>query len=227
MRRFERRRYEQTMRMLTIVGLSFASGALADTLLTRRAESLDTARVVAPPADAGEEHGPVATTGTEEPAPLPPRTEAVEERSLEIPVSGIERKQLYDSFNETRDGSRSHEAIDIMASRGTPVVAAENGRIKKLFTSKAGGLTIYQFDPSETYVYYYAHLDSYAENVKEGMEVKKGDVIGYVGSTGNASKNAPHLHFAISRLTPEKQWWKGEPINPYPILTGKEDIATR
>jgi murein DD-endopeptidase MepM/ murein hydrolase activator NlpD len=227
MRRFERRRYERVMQMITIVGLSFSSGALADTLLTRRAESRDTARVVAPAVDAGEEHGPVATTGTEVPAPLPPRADAVEERSLEIPVKGIESKELYDSFKDTRSGARTHEAIDIMASRGTPVLAAEDGRIKKLFTSKAGGLTIYQFDPSETYVYYYAHLDSYASNVREGMEVKKGDVIGYVGSTGNASKDAPHLHFAISRLTPEKQWWKGEPINPYPILAGKEEEGRR
>jgi hypothetical protein len=98
--------------------------------------------------------------------------------------------------------------------------AREAGTIKKLFESKAGGLSIYQFDPSDTFCYYYAHLDSYAQNVREGMSVKKGDVIGYVGSTGNASKDAPHLHFAIFQLTNEKQWWKGEPINPYPILRG-------
>jgi murein DD-endopeptidase MepM/ murein hydrolase activator NlpD len=220
MRRFERRRYERMMRTITIVGLSFASGALATTLLTQRLESREAARVVAPAVDAGAEHGPVATTGTEEPAPLPPRAEAIEDRSLEIPVRGIESKELYDSFDDAR-GARTHEAIDIMAARGTPVLAAEDGRIKKLFTSKAGGLTIYQFDPTEAYVYYYAHLDSYASGIREGVDVKKGDVIGYVGSTGNASKDAPHLHFAISRLTPEKQWWKGDPVNPYPILSGQ------
>jgi peptidoglycan LD-endopeptidase LytH len=221
MRRFERRRYERMMRMMTIVGLSFAMGALVNTFLTLRLESREAARVVAPAVDAGVEHGPVATTGIEEPAPLPPRTESIEDRSLEVPVRGVEPKALYDSFDDAR-GARTHEAIDIMAPRGTPVLAAEDGHIKKLFTSKAGGLTIYQFDPSEAYVYYYAHLDSYAAGIREGVEVKKGDVIGYVGSTGNASKDAPHLHFAISRLTPERQWWKGEPINPYPILSGQE-----
>ena len=99
-----------------------------------------------------------------------------------------------------------------------PVRAVEDGRIAKLFTSEAGGLTIYHFDPSETFAYYYAHLDRYAAGLEEGQRVRRGQVIGYVGSTGNASEDAPHLHFAIFRLTPERQWWKGEPINPYPIL---------
>jgi murein DD-endopeptidase MepM/ murein hydrolase activator NlpD len=90
--------------------------------------------------------------------------------------------------------------------------------VAKLFTSKAGGLTIYQFDPSGTFSYYYAHLDGYADGLREGQIVHRGDVIGYVGSTGNASADAPHLHFAIFRLTSERQWWKGEPINPYPVL---------
>jgi murein DD-endopeptidase MepM/ murein hydrolase activator NlpD len=105
-----------------------------------------------------------------------------------------------------------------MAPRRTPVVAAQNGRIEKLFTSKAGGLTIYQFDPSETFSYYYAHLDGYAPGLHEGQTVQRGEVLAYVGSTGNASADAPHLHFAIFRLTPERRWWKGEPINPYPVL---------
>jgi peptidoglycan LD-endopeptidase LytH len=220
MRRFERRRRESLLRMFSIIGLSFASGALASTALSWRLEAGDDRRVVAPAVDAGAEHGPVATTGTAEPpAPIPPAAEKVEDRRLEVPVRGIDRDQLYDSFNAAR-GSRAHEAIDIMAPRGTPVVAAEDGRVQKLFTSKAGGLTLYQFDSTDTYAYYYAHLDSYAEGLREGMGVKKGDVLGYVGSTGNASKDAPHLHFAIFRLTNDKQWWKGEPINPYPILRG-------
>lgn len=221
MRRFERRRYERFRRNLRLVGLSFALGALANTALTWRLDAGDETRVVAPAADAGVEHGPVATTGTNEPpAPIPPAAENVEDRDLEIPVRGVEDDELYDSFNDTRGSSRAHEAIDIMASRGSPVVAVEDGRIQRLFTSKGGGLTIYQFDPTEAYCYYYAHLDSYAAKLREGMEVKKGDVIGYVGSTGNASKDAPHLHFAIFRLTNEKLWWKGDPINPYPILKG-------
>ena len=218
MRRFERRRRERLMRALTTTGLSFSLGVLADTAFTRRLARQEDIRVVAPAVDAGAEHGPVATTGAADPpAPIPPASEEIDERDLEIPVDGVAAGELYDSFNDAR-GSRVHEAIDIMAERGTPVVAVEDGRIQKLFTSKAGGLTIYQFDPSETYVYYYAHLDAYAPNLREGMSVKRGDVIGYVGSTGNASKNAPHLHFAVSRLTSEKQWWKGEPLNPYPLL---------
>jgi peptidoglycan LD-endopeptidase LytH len=219
-RRFERVRIERWKRLLTVVGLSFAAGALADSTLNWRLDRRAATRVVAPAADAGIEHGPVATTGTADPpAPLPPAAEDVEDRELAIPVRGIESNALYDSFDNAR-GSRVHQAIDIMAERGTPVLAVEAGTIKKLFTSKAGGLTIYQFDPTDAYCYYYAHLDSYAHTLREGMTVKKGDVIGYVGSTGNASKDAPHLHFAIFRLTDEKQWWKGEPINPYPILHG-------
>ncbi len=220
MRRFERRRYERLSRLLTVVGLSFAAGALTDTALTWKLGHRQEARVVAPAADPGAEHGPVATTGTAEPAaPMPPSAEDIDDRDLEIPVRGVEANELYDSFDDAR-GRRVHQAIDIMADRGTPVVAVEEGTIEKLFESKAGGLTIYQFDPSGTFSYYYAHLDVYAPNLREGATVKKGDAIGYVGSTGNASKNAPHLHFAIFRLTNERQWWKGEPLNPYPLLKG-------
>jgi murein DD-endopeptidase MepM/ murein hydrolase activator NlpD len=191
-----------------------------DTALTWRLHRQRETRVVAPAVDAGAEHGPVATIGTAEPpAPVPPSAEDIEDRDLEIPVRGIDENELYDSFDDER-GSQKHQAIDIMAERGTPVLAVEDGTIKKLFSSKAGGLTVYQFDPSEVFCYYYAHLDSYAPKLREGATVKKGDVIGYVGSTGNASEDAPHLHFAIFRLTGEKQWWKGEPINPYPILKG-------
>lgn len=218
MRRFERRRYERVMRIATVMGLSFAAGALADAGLRWRLDGREEARVVAPAVDAGVEHGPVATTGTaDSPPPPAPAVEEIEDRDLEIPVRGVEDGELYDSFSDAR-GPRVHQAIDIMADRGTPVVAVEDGTIRKLFESKAGGLTIYQFDPSETYAYYYAHLDSYVHHLREGMAVRKGDVIGYVGSTGNASKDAPHLHFAIFQLTGERQWWKGQPINPYPIL---------
>ena len=220
MRRFERRRYERLRRLVSVVGLSFAAGALTDAALSWKLGHREETRVVAPAADPGVEHGPVATTGTAEgPAPVPATAEDIEDRDLEIPVRGVEENELYDSFDDAR-GRRAHQAIDIMAQRGTPVLAVEDGTIKKLFESKAGGLTIYHFDPSESFCYYYAHLDSYAHTLREGMAVKKGDVIGFVGSTGNAPKDAPHLHFAIFRLTNERQWWKGEPINPYPILRG-------
>ncbi len=137
-------------------------------------------------------------------------------RSLVIPVSGVAAKSLRDSFADDR-GGRRHDAIDILAPRGTPVVAVADGRVEKLFTSKAGGLTIYQFDSMGEYCYYYAHLDAYAEGLAQGAVLRKGDVIGYVGSSGNASPEAPHLHFTIFRLGPQKHWWEGTAINPYPL----------
>ncbi len=137
---------------------------------------------------------------------------------LRIPVAGIARAALSDTFSDARSGERQHEALDIMAPAGTPVLAVADGTIEKLFDSERGGLTIYQFEPSGRYAYYYAHLQAYAPGLKEGDRVRQGDVLGSVGSTGNADPAAPHLHFAIFRLGPEKQWWKGEPINPYPLL---------
>lgn len=154
------------------------------------------------------------------PVPVPPGQLA--ERNLLVPVEGIRREQLLDTFGDARGGgSRAHQALDIMAPRGTQVLAVEDGKIQKLFESKQGGLTIYQFDPSETYAYYYAHLDRYADGLKEGQQVRKGQVLGEVGSTGNAGPDSPHLHFAIFRLTPEKKWWKGDPLNPFDVLRGQ------
>jgi murein DD-endopeptidase MepM/ murein hydrolase activator NlpD len=141
-------------------------------------------------------------------------------RSLGLPLPGLKSGDVQDTFNQARAaGERRHEATDIMAPRGTPVAAVDNGIIAKLFDSKQGGLTIYQFDSTEKFCFYYAHLDRYAEGLREGMLVKRGTTIGYVGSTGNADPAAPHLHFAIFELGPEKRWWEGKPINPYPILT--------
>jgi peptidoglycan LD-endopeptidase LytH len=139
-------------------------------------------------------------------------------RDLKMPVEGVKEEQLVRSFDQERSGARSHQAIDILAPRNTPVNAVEDGKIVRLFESKAGGTTIYQFDPSEQYCYYYAHLERYAEGLSEGQTVKKGQVIGYVGTSGNAPKNTPHLHFAIFRLTADKRWWEGTPIDPYDIL---------
>ena len=136
---------------------------------------------------------------------------------LLIPVEGVAAASLRATFDERRGAGR-HEAIDIMAPRGTPVRAVGDGKLVKLFTSVRGGLTVYQFDPQANHAYYYAHLDAYAPGLKEGMPLKRGDAIGSVGSTGDAAPNAPHLHFAIFRLGPEKQWWKGTPIDPYPLL---------
>jgi murein DD-endopeptidase MepM/ murein hydrolase activator NlpD len=140
------------------------------------------------------------------------------ERDLTMPVEGISPDQLTRQFDQPRGGSRRHEAIDILAPRNTPVRAVEDGTIARLFNSKAGGITIYQFDPTEKFCYYYAHLERYAPGLKEGDHVRKGQVIGYVGTSGNAPENTPHLHFAIFRLTAEKRWWEGTPIDPYDVL---------
>jgi peptidoglycan LD-endopeptidase LytH len=140
---------------------------------------------------------------------------------LLLPVQGIRADQLQDTFTDARSEGRVHDAIDIMAAEGTPVLAVADGTIEKLFDSERGGLTVYQFEPGGVYCYYYAHLQRYADGLTEKQTVKRGDVIGYVGSTGNASPDAPHLHFEIHRLGPEKQWWKGEALNPYPVLRGQ------
>jgi len=136
-------------------------------------------------------------------------------RSLAVPVRGLDADDLVSSFHDARGSSRQHEAIDILAPRGTDVLAVEDGTVAKLFTSRAGGLTVYQFDPSNKYVYYYAHLDRYAPNLKEGLAVRKGDVLGAVGTTGNAPKDTPHLHFAISKMDPDKRWWGGTAVDPF------------
>lgn len=140
-------------------------------------------------------------------------------RDLVVPVAGIAPSTLADHYDDAR-GSRVHEAIDIMAPTGRPVVAVDDGRIAKLFTSRGGGgLTIYHFDPQGQLAYYYAHLQSYAPGLREGATVKRGQVIGYVGSTGNADPAAPHLHFGVFRLGPQRNWWQGEAVNPYPALS--------
>jgi murein DD-endopeptidase MepM/ murein hydrolase activator NlpD len=133
------------------------------------------------------------------------------------PIRGLALADLRDMFQEVHNG-HAHEAIDILEPRGTPVRAVVPGTVRKLFLSKPGGNTIYEFDETEVYCYYYAHLDGYAKELREGMRVERGDIIGFVGSTGNADPRTPHLHFAIFELGPEKQWWKGKAIDPYPGL---------
>jgi len=142
--------------------------------------------------------------------------------TLLVPVQGIKATDLLDTYDDPRGSDRVHEALDIMAPAGTPVLATADGTIEKLFDSDNGGLTIYQFDPSGTWCYYYAHLQRYAPGLSEGDTVKRGQVIGYVGSTGNASADAPHLHFGLFVLDEEKQWWRGRPVNPYPLLRGNQ-----
>jgi murein DD-endopeptidase MepM/ murein hydrolase activator NlpD len=152
---------------------------------------------------------------------MPAMSQAIGPTGLLLPVAGIRAEQLVDTFSDARSEGRVHDAIDIMAPRGTPVLAASDGSVAKLFASERGGLTIYEFDPTSTWVYYYAHLDRYAEGLAEKQSLRRGEVIGYVGSSGNASPDAPHLHFEVSRLGPEKRWWQATPVNPYPLLGGK------
>jgi murein DD-endopeptidase MepM/ murein hydrolase activator NlpD len=161
---------------------------------------------------------PTATLGDSTPTIRSAPPEALTHRKFEIPVEGVKPEQLVRSYDQRRSGSRAHEALDILAPRNTPVKAIEDGTVARLFESKAGGTTIYQFDPTEQFCYYYAHLERYADGLREGDKVKKGQVIGYVGTTGNAPKDTPHLHFAVFKLTAEKHWWEGTPIDPYDIL---------
>jgi murein DD-endopeptidase MepM/ murein hydrolase activator NlpD len=141
---------------------------------------------------------------------------------LAVPVIGVRANQLTDTFDQARSAGRRHDAIDIMADEGTPVIAAADGTVEKLFNSARGGITIYVRSPDQNWVYYYAHLLRYAPGLHEGEQVKRGQVIAQVGHTGDASASRPHLHFAINRMAPGERWWNGTPINPYPLLAGKK-----
>jgi len=201
-----------------------------------------------PPPDAASGPPPVASagasTGESTPAALGPEGNAlppvaigtpaatpsllsralpVPALALLLPVAGAHARDLKDNFDETRGGTRRHEAIDILAPRGTAVLAAVDGPVAKLFTSQQGGLTVYQFDRAGEYCYYYAHLDRYAPGLAEGASLRRGDRVGDVGTTGNAPKDTPHLHFAIFRLGAAKRWWEGQPVNPFPLLQKAEE----
>jgi murein DD-endopeptidase MepM/ murein hydrolase activator NlpD len=143
---------------------------------------------------------------------------AILSRELTIPLPGVAKSALHDSYDELRGGTRPHEALDILAPRGTPVLSATNGRVLKLFNSKPGGLMVYAADSTERFILMYGHLDAYQPGLAEGQPLRRGQQIGVVGTTGNAAPDAPHLHFAIARSADVKQWWKGMPVNPYPLL---------
>jgi murein DD-endopeptidase MepM/ murein hydrolase activator NlpD len=225
------------VRSVTIFFAGVAAGVLLIAILSRHpgTPELVKASTASHPLDSphAAPHPPPEASPSKPPAPtlsLAARTEAAPReqpppdapsslpRSLLIPVSGLSPSELVDNFNEMHNGHR-HEALDIMAARGTPVVAVDEGNVVKLFTSKQGGLTVYQFNATQSWCFYYAHLDRYAQGLKEGMLLRKGGILGYVGSSGNASPKAPHLHFTIFKLGPEKRWWQGTPIDPYLLLT--------
>lgn len=163
---------------------------------------------------------PLNTKLDEKPAPLAAAPEANITGGIGLPLAKLKREVIQDTFNDTRGGGGGkHEAADIMAPRGTPVMAVVEGNVVKLFNSKKGGITVYQYDNAQKYCYYYAHLEKYAEGLKEGMLLRKGDTLGYVGSTGDAQANNPHLHFAILELGPDKHWYEHTTaVNPYPLL---------
>jgi murein DD-endopeptidase MepM/ murein hydrolase activator NlpD len=139
-------------------------------------------------------------------------------RDLMVPVAGVRPDRIPDSFYDARGSSRRHNAVDILAPRGTPVLAADDGRILKLRTNAAGGITVYAVDPSERFVYYYAHLDHYRDGLTEGATLAKGEVIGYVGTTGNAPPDTPHLHFQVMLMSADRKYWDGVPVDPKPFL---------
>ena len=139
-------------------------------------------------------------------------------RGLLVPVAGVVASQLSDNFDEGRDGGRVHRALDILAPRGTPVVAADDGRVLRVRQNALGGNTVYATDPAGRVVYYYAHLDAYRPGLAEGATIARGDVLGIVGTTGNAPKDTPHLHFQVMRMPPDGKYWDGDAINPYPLF---------
>lgn len=153
------------------------------------------------------------------PAPTPGPIDELRARGLEFPVEGLSTIDLRDNFSAARGRGRQHHALDILAPRGTPVVAVEDGTIRRLSPANGGGgVVVYQADPEGRYVYYYAHLERWAEGLAEGDAVARGQVIGYVGTSGNAPPDTPHLHFAIYRIEPGSRGWRGPAINPYEVL---------
>jgi murein DD-endopeptidase MepM/ murein hydrolase activator NlpD len=168
----------------------------------------------------------VATTSAASRVPVPTRgplsgSETVNYilgRGLLVPVAGVAVSQLTDSFDEGRDGGRVHRALDILAPRGTPVLAADDGRVLRVRPNALGGNTVYATDPKGRVVYYYAHLDAYQPGLAEGQTIARGDVLGIVGTTGNAPKDTPHLHFQVMSMPADGKYWDGDAINPYPLF---------
>jgi murein DD-endopeptidase MepM/ murein hydrolase activator NlpD len=182
--------------------------------------SLLTTSCLYPPRPVYRPRPPVQQTGAARGVVLrePDDVEYLRGRGLIIPVAGVEPEQLHNDFHAMRSGGRRHNAIDILAPYGTPVIAADDGFILRLSSNKAGGNVVYATDPEERVVYYYAHLAGYYAGLSAGKSIAKGDTLGYVGTSGNAPENTPHLHFQIMRMRGGGRYWNGEPFNPYPLL---------
>lgn len=207
------------------MALAADTSPISDKSLRPPPEGGDPAIVVRHTADTGVAAAIRADTALAPPtvdsAPPPPLANderSILRREMGVPVAGITASALHDNFLELRGGTRAHEALDIMAARGTPVLSASNGRVLKLFNSKPGGLMVYAVDSTERYILKYGHLDAYAPGLADGQPLKRGQQIGIVGTTGNAPPGAPHLHFAMARAEDLKKWWVGAAVNPYPLL---------
>ena len=163
----------------------------------------------------------LATGGSSSPAVGPADLDALKSEGLIIPVAGVEARDLVDSFDDKRGSERHHNALDIMANRNTPVLAAVSGTVIKMHNSVPGGLSLYLSDPTSRFVMMYGHLESFRPGLKEGAKVSRGEIVGFVGSSGNANPLAPHLHFQVTRNDNLKEWWKGTPLNPFLVFRPK------
>ena len=208
-------------------GLTIAGTAIVTAILTSVFWIFAYNILLAP---GGSSAGKVEAAGdkvTVDPKAQPPVTIAegvtVGPAGLALPVAGVKPGELVDTYTQARaGGARVHDAIDIMAPDGRAVVAAADGTVEKLFYSDGGGgITVYVRSPDQRWTYYYAHLQDYAPGLAEGQRVRRGQPLGRVGHTGNASASGPHLHFAINRMQPGEKWYQGSPINPYPLLAAK------
>ncbi len=167
------------------------------------------------------------------PAPVPSEPSAAGassaeyliDRHLLLPVAGANMAKVADSFNEGRDTDRTHHAIDILAPRGTPILSADDGKVLRMSSNSLGGITMYTVDPENRLVYYYAHMDHYNDAMSPGRAIVKGDTLGFVGTTGNAPKDTPHLHFQVMAWPANGKYWNGEPIDPYQALGGIDHSA--
>ena len=203
-------RVTQTMRRRVLpLALALLSSACARQVLT-------TSPGTAPRlATSGTSRGVVATLG---PLSSSETVNYILGRGLLVPVAGVVASQLRDTFDEGRDGGRVHRALDILAPRGTPVLAADDGRVLRVRQNALGGNTVHATDPAGRVVYYYAHLDAYRPGLAEGATIARGDVLGIVGTTGNAPRDTPHLHFQVMRMPADGKYWDGDAINPYPLF---------
>jgi peptidoglycan LD-endopeptidase LytH len=191
--------------------LALATGACARQLAVPIAPAPSASSTAPRVVLAGSALGRSAVSGTE-------AVNYLVARGMAIPVAGKSLEQLQDTFDEGRSSGRIHRALDILAPRGTPVLAADSGRVLRISVNALGGNTIYATDPRGRVVYYYAHLDAYQPGLAQGATIARGDTLGFVGTTGNAPRDTPHLHFQVMRMPPDGKYWDGEPINPYPLF---------